>query len=35
VSLDAGHMHPTLPDLTDRIVEESRTWLLNRGFVEP
>jgi hypothetical protein len=35
VLLEAGHMHPGKPDLTARVVETSRAWLLERGIIEP
>lgn len=33
--LDAGHMHPSKPELTLRVVEISRQWLLERNAVNP
>jgi len=33
--LDAGHMHPSKPDLTLRVVEISRQWLLERNAINP
>jgi dienelactone hydrolase len=33
--LDAGHMHPSKPELTRRVVEISRQWLLERNAVNP
>ncbi len=33
--LDAGHMHPSKPELTLRVVEMSRKWLLERNAINP
>ena len=33
--LDAGHMHPSKPELTLRVVEISRQWLLERNAINP
>lgn len=33
--LDAGHMHPSKPELTLRVVELSRKWLLERNAINP
>ena len=35
IVLDAGHMHPSKPELTLRVVEISRKWLLERNLVNP
>jgi fermentation-respiration switch protein FrsA (DUF1100 family) len=33
--LDAGHMHPNKPELTLRVIEISRQWLLERNAINP
>lgn len=33
--LEAGHMHPRKRDLTARLVEMSRAWLLEREIIDP
>jgi len=35
LTLEAGHMHPRKPELTERLVAISRQWLLTRGAINP
>jgi len=35
INLDTGHMQPDATDLIDRLVEIGRSWLLERGAIEP
>ncbi len=35
IILDEGHLHPNKPELTRRLVEISREWLLERGAINP
>lgn len=35
ILLDEGHMHPRKPELTKKLVDISRGWLLDRGVINP
>ncbi len=35
INLDEGHMHPRKPELTAKLIEISRNWLLEKGLVNP